>query len=278
MSLKLSIITPSFNMLNHLKLCHASIADQKGVDWEHIVIDGGSTDGTLEWLKQMKNIRWISEKDNGMYDALNKGLKIAKGDILAYLNCDEQYLPGTLEKIREYFVSTPQIDILFGGSLLLNTDGRILGFRKVLVPRYSYIITSHLYNLSCAMFFRKSIIDNKFFFNDTLKAVADMDFVLRVLEFGFNPGYVNVFLSIFTMRGNNLGASLEAKEELISLRKTGSFHYRIFRFPLNIVRWLEKVFSGVYFTRQPIEYSVYTHSSFVARQKFIQKAYPFWLK
>ena len=71
-----SIITPSFNMLDYLKLCCASVADQDGASFEHIVVDGASTDGTAEWLRQARNITSISEKDDGMYDAINKGLSV----------------------------------------------------------------------------------------------------------------------------------------------------------------------------------------------------------
>src|SRR5205809_81991 len=90
---RVSVITPSFNMLEFLKRCHRSVADQ-GVHLEHIVMDGGSSDGTAEWLAGSDVSLWQSASDAGMYDAVNKGLQLASGDILAYLNCDEQYLPG----------------------------------------------------------------------------------------------------------------------------------------------------------------------------------------
>ena len=102
-----TIVTPSFNMLSYLKLCHRSIADQE-VDCEHVVIDGGSADGTADWLDRHPNIISISEPDDGMYDAVNKGFALAKGEILAYLNCDEQYLPGALKSSWRLFLVTPR--------------------------------------------------------------------------------------------------------------------------------------------------------------------------
>ena len=93
----LSIITPSFRSSAWLKLCLASVADQQ-VELEHIVQDAGSDDGTLDWLPQDRRARVFVEKDQGMYDAINRGLRRASGDILAYLNCDEQYLPGALPR------------------------------------------------------------------------------------------------------------------------------------------------------------------------------------
>src|SRR5690348_16281526 len=94
-----SIITPSFRNSDWLKLCIASVADQ-GVTAEHIVQDAGSDDGTQEWLLKDARVRAFAEKDGGMYDAVNRGLRRATGEILAYLNCDEQYLPGALSTVE----------------------------------------------------------------------------------------------------------------------------------------------------------------------------------
>ena len=74
-----SIITPSYNMLSYLRRCCASVADQEGVAFEHIVVDGGSIDGTGDWLKENQHLRSVSEKDDGMYDAINKGLLMSQG-------------------------------------------------------------------------------------------------------------------------------------------------------------------------------------------------------
>src|SRR5688572_31350980 len=96
-----SIITPSFRNSEWLKLCVASVADQ-GVEHEHIVQDGGSDDGTLDWLRIDPRVQAHVEKDAGMYDAINRGLNRATGDIIAHLNCDEQYLPGALPAVEKF--------------------------------------------------------------------------------------------------------------------------------------------------------------------------------
>src|SRR3712207_3017954 len=110
---RISIITPSYNMLPYLKHCASSVRDQK-VEHEHIIIDGNSSDGTKKWLEQTDGIQWVSEKDNGMYDALNKGLQLAKGEIVAHLNADEQYLPGTLQFVVDFFDRHPEVDYIVG--------------------------------------------------------------------------------------------------------------------------------------------------------------------
>ena len=97
-AVRISIVTPSYRRSAWLKLCIASVADQP-VGAEHIVQDAGSDDGTLDWLPRDSRVKVFVEKDQGMYDGVNRGLRRAGGDILAYLNCDEQYLPGALSTV-----------------------------------------------------------------------------------------------------------------------------------------------------------------------------------
>ena len=129
-----SVITPSYNMLRFLPICCNSISDQK-VDYEHIVIDGVSIDGSVEWLKNRPNIINLSESDDGMYDAINKGVRRSRGEIISYLNCDEQYLPGILLRVSEIFHRRPHIDLLFGNALIIRPNGGLLAYRKAFAPR-----------------------------------------------------------------------------------------------------------------------------------------------
>lgn len=99
----ISIITPTYNSEEYLEDCIKSIIAQTCKEYEHIIVDGGSTDSTLEIIKKYENqypMRWISEKDKGMYDAIAKGFKMAKGDIFCWLNSDDMYMPWTLETVN----------------------------------------------------------------------------------------------------------------------------------------------------------------------------------
>ena len=158
-----SIITPSFNMLNYLRTCCNSISDQN-VKYEHIVIDGLSQDGTVEWLETKPEIISLCEKDQGMYDAINKGIKLSKGEIISYLNCDEQYLPGVLQKVSEFFRLHSQIDLLFGNTLMIRPDGKLLAYRKGFIPRWPYIWASHMYVHSSSMFVRRRVFESNYYF------------------------------------------------------------------------------------------------------------------
>jgi glycosyltransferase involved in cell wall biosynthesis len=263
-----SIITPSYNMLPYLEMCAASIADQEGAECEHIVVDGASTDGTVQWLEQHPHIKSISEKDNGMYDAVNKGFHQAKGDILAYLNCDEQYLPGTLAFVKTYFEQNPGVDMIFGDMVLIRPDGSLIAFRKGYQPRWFYILASHLYVPTCTMFSRRKIIDEGFYFDLNFKANADADFVVRVLRSGYALKHVKKYFAAFTMTGRNLSSETIAKKESAFMFNQSPVYIRKLKWFLNGLRFLEKFCSGAYFQKKPLEYSVYVKNNETQRKHF----------
>jgi glycosyltransferase involved in cell wall biosynthesis len=264
----ISIITPSYNMLPHLKKCSASIADQVGAHVEHIVIDGLSADGSVEWLRSKPDIICLAEKDRGMYDALNKGLKMARGEIIGYLNCDEQYLPGTLAKVKSFFDNHPKVDIFFGSFLVVAPDGALISFRKAYSPRWRYILSSYLYTFSCAMFFRKSLTDEGLLFDSAFKAVADADFVVRALRKGHEAGTTKQYLSVFAFSGSNMSLGENAQQERRRYLASAPFMVRKFRVVLNTARLVEKMLSGAYFQFGQISYEIYTTEGCEKRHLF----------
>jgi len=266
-------------MLPYLKRCIASVADQGVSNLEHIIVDGGSTDGTVEWLKAnpMPHLRWISEKDSGMYDAVNKGLRMAKGEILAYLNCDEQYLPRTLQFVSQYLEKHTSFDIIFGDLLLIRPDGQLVAFRKSYMPRWRYILTSHLYVLTCTMFFRRTIIDSGLFFDTSYKAVADAHFVVRVLRSRFKPWYVREYFAAFTITGKNMSINPEAILEQKQLLDAAPLYVRLLKYPLDGLRLFEKFMSAAYKQVTPLKYSVYIDEPFDKRKDFVaEDVSPWW--
>lgn len=258
-----SIITPSYNMLSQLKRCCASVADQTGITVEQIVVDGGSTDGTVEWLKQQqtfqKNLRFISEKDNGMYDAINKGLTLATGRIIAQLNCDEQYLPGTLQDIQSYLAQHPKADVVFGNILLVDPDGKLLSYRKTYQPRLSYILTSHLYIYTCALFYRRAVFDQGHRCNaEQYRIIGDADLIVQMLKHKIRFQHYNKFVSTYTWTDKNLSENPAAVQEKAHFYSSAPAWMKLLTYPLNLARRIEKVISNAYWTPKPIAYQIYT--------------------
>ncbi len=112
-----SIVTPSLNQGRFIQETILSVKDQTYPNIEHIIVDGGSTDGTLDIIKKYEGtykMRWVSEPDSGQSDAINKGWRMAKGEILAYLNSDDTYMPWAVETAVELFSEHPDVAIIVG--------------------------------------------------------------------------------------------------------------------------------------------------------------------
>lgn len=263
-----SVITPSRDQLGRLELCRASVADQQGADLEHIVIDGASSDGSAEWLRQQPGIRFLSEADNGMYEALNKGLRLARGEVLGQLNCDEQYLPGALAFAAEFFRSHPGVEMLFGDFLALAPDGSLKAFRKAIPLRWPYVAASYLYAGTCALFYRRRLLEQGLEFDASWRCVSDADLVVRALRRGFRARHVGRYLAVFTDTGVNLSGSAGALDERRLWQAAFPRALRLLFPALNLARLAEKLARGCYLQRLPLTYEVYTPDSRGRRQRF----------
>lgn len=126
MSLKFSIITPSYNQAAYIEQTILSVERQAGVEKEHIVIDGQSNDGTIEVLKKFPQLIWVSERDNGQADALNKGLKIATGDIIGWINSDDYYAEAAFASVAEYFKDPTTMWVIGNLSYVFDATGEIV--------------------------------------------------------------------------------------------------------------------------------------------------------
>ena len=124
-----TIITPSFNQSRYIEATIQSVLSQDHPNIEYMIVDGGSQDGTVEIIKkyQDKLAWWVSEKDKGQTDAINKGFARAKGEILAWLNSDDTYEPGAISAAVRYLQEHPEVGMVYGDCNFINETGRVIG-------------------------------------------------------------------------------------------------------------------------------------------------------
>lgn len=197
--LKISIVTPSYSQAEFLEETIQSVLNQDYPNLEYVIIDGGSTDSSVDIIKkyEKKLSYWVSEKDKGQSDAINKGFRRASGEILAWLNSDDCYLPGTLERVADFFSSHATVDLVYGDLLLIDGRGKTVGIRRV-VP-YNYTLA--LYGLSSvpqpSAFFRRRALNVVGLLDEEFHYQMDAEFFLRFGKMGLNIKYLPVPLAMF---------------------------------------------------------------------------------
>ncbi len=264
-----TIVTPSFRNSQWLKLCIASVADQQGVEFEHIVQDAGSDDGTLDWLLRDSRVKVFVEKDRGMYDAVNRGFRRAQGQFLAYINCDEQYLPGALQKVKEFFGRHPQVEVVFGDCIVVDDHGRYLCERRALTPQLLHTWTaSSLSFLTAALFLRRRVFGElQLSFSAELRDVGDAEWTLRLIRSGLKLAVLPEFLGVFTETGHNMNLAPNAAREKIAFRDSAPLWVRCLA-PLTLVRFRMRRWQAGHYSCRPHGYDVYTLDSPDRRQRF----------
>ncbi|HET7624713.1 MAG TPA: glycosyltransferase [Verrucomicrobiae bacterium] len=265
--MQFSIITPSFRNSNWLKLCIASVADQEGVSLEHIVQDAGSDDGTLDWLPNDKRVKAFIEKDNGMYDAVNRGYRRAQGEILAYLNCDEQYLSGGLKTVWEFFEMHPRVDVALAGTIVVDASGNYMCHRHSMVP-HSQTLWHRFPVLTSSVFLRRSVIHERGIFFDTKwRDLGDFHWVRELMRRKIPMAATDQFTSVFADTGENMNLKPNALREKAETNAMIPFASRLLR-PLWIGQHRARRFLRGHFFLKPTSYAIYTLKSPQERVRF----------
>lgn len=193
--MKISIVTPCFNSEATLRETLESVRAQAGVDWEHLVIDGGSTDGTCAILKEFPQVQWISEKDEGHYDAMNKGIARATGDLVVILNADDCFREGALAQVVDAFAKHPDWDAAFGDFLYVDGQSREIFRRAEAIYDFKVLLFGMDYICHHTLFVRKTVYDRLGGYRHRdFRNAADFEFKLRLGHRGCRVGHVPHYL------------------------------------------------------------------------------------
>lgn len=234
--MKISIITPCYNSEKTIRRTIKSVINQKldnDVELEYIIVDGKSKDGTLDIIKEFSdkydNIKFISERDNSMTEALNKGFKMATGDILASVNADDTYIDGALNKICNEFKKNQRKKILMANTFFVfEESGKIKSKNR---PRFFNPIISSIVECpfpECGVFFRKECFENVGYFNEDIKYTQDYELYLRLYDHGYKFNYLDEDISNFYISDTNYSSTISDKMEkevlsYIKYKKTFKF-------------------------------------------------------
>jgi hypothetical protein len=176
-----SIITPAFNSARHIAATLECVQAQDYRPLEHIVIDGGSTDGTLDVLRGAgDHVRWVSEPDGGQADALNKGLRLARGEILGWINADDAYAPGAVRAAVERLQAEPAIGLVFADCQFIDDAGGVVGRWQTRPTTVEDLLLEGCTIAHQSAFMRRSAAKAAGEFDAALRYVMDYDFLLRV--------------------------------------------------------------------------------------------------
>jgi glycosyltransferase involved in cell wall biosynthesis len=178
--MKISVVVPSYQHARFIRQTLDSLLAQDRPDLEILVFDGGSTDGTVEILESYGDrIHAVSRKDHGQTDAINQGLRQATGEILAYLNSDDVYLPGALDRVVRHFEENPRSLCVYGQAYHLHEDGSKM--ERYYSEPWSYPrLLDVCYLCQPAVFWRREVIERFGVFDDRLNWAMDYDYWLRV--------------------------------------------------------------------------------------------------
>jgi len=237
-NMKVSIIVPSLNQGHFIERTILSILGQKCPDTEIIIIDGGSTDDTVAIIKKYEKVLsyWVSEEDRGQSHALNKGLKVCSGDLIAWLNSDDIYLPNVFQELAQVVDDSPQYDIYYANRINVDADDRFM--RKVTyarsAPGFMTFFAKYrgLTLCSQASFFRESVFRDVGGFDEDFDIVMDLDFFYRCILDRKKFHYTNSVWGAWREHGaTKTGGSFEQDPRRLTERELFLKKHKLYRGP-----------------------------------------------
>ena len=194
---KFTIVTATFNSARTLRDTIESVVSQDFKDWEHWIIDGGSKDATINIIKEHPHIKWISERDSGLYEAMNKGIQRASGEILLMLNSDDCLTGGALRYVANGFTAHPEWEAAFGDIIYVDDEGNEIYRREEALYDYDVLRLSGVcYVIHQTLYVKKSLHDRiGLYRNQDFISCADYEFILRMGKAGAKVGHISEYLA-----------------------------------------------------------------------------------
>jgi glycosyltransferase involved in cell wall biosynthesis len=209
---RITIITPTLNSVAHVEQCIRSVLDQGYPDLEYWVIDGGSTDGTLDVIRRHEShlAGWTSEKDSGISDAFNKGVSHATGEVIGIINSDDWYEPGALAAVAEAYCGMPEPAILHGDVMWESPTGAV----RVRPRRWPGAVYFDMPVLHPTCFIPRSAYDEVGGYGREYRLAMDYDLILRAHRRGISMRYLPRVLAHFRMGGASTKRTRECLREV----------------------------------------------------------------
>jgi glycosyltransferase involved in cell wall biosynthesis len=219
--MKVSIVTPSYNQGQCIERTLQSVASQAGAEIEHVVFDGGSTDNTVEILKRFSPpVRWVSKKDKGQSDAVNKGVRATDGEIIGWLNSDDIYYPGTIARVVAFFETNPEIDVVYG--MADHIDREDHAFEPYPTEPWDLErLKETCFICQPALFFRRRIVQKHGLLDESLNYCMDYEYWLRLGKAGARFAYLEERLAGSRLYAENktLGERVKVHREINDMLK-----------------------------------------------------------
>jgi glycosyltransferase involved in cell wall biosynthesis len=203
--MRISIVTPSLNQGAYLNETLESVRKQDYADVEHLVLDGISTDETIPLLQsksgtEWRHLRWLSERDGGCTQALNKGIRLSTGDIVGWLNSDDRYRAGCLDIVAKAFEQDPDLDVVYGDFTFMDEHGAHLRVRREIEFSRLVLFYHRISPIpSTSTFFRRRIFDHGNYFDESLQYAMYYEFFVRQANKGYRFKHVHALLADFRL-------------------------------------------------------------------------------